>query len=96
MGEKRRKYELVMRKRDEFIKENEQQRRTRREKEEGINKERQEYRLDFFPFTYGERVEQRQAELREIRKNDFKDHLNITVSSKLEPKWQNNSQLKPS
>jgi len=71
LGDRRKKYELFMHKRDEFLKDNVTQRREKQEKEESDRQSYKEYRLNFFPFTYGEVIEQHQAELRETRKSEY-------------------------
>lgn len=71
LGDRRKKYELFMHKRDDFLKDNASQRREKQEKEESERQAYREYRLNFFPFTYGDVIEQYQAELRETRKSEF-------------------------
>ncbi len=53
-GDKRRKYELLMRKRDDFIRENHSFIQAKKEKKDREKQDYKEYKLNFFPFTYGE------------------------------------------
>jgi hypothetical protein len=52
--DRKRKYDLLMRKRDEFIRDNIVQKKERKEKEEKERLERKEERISFFPCTQGE------------------------------------------
>ena len=70
-GEHRRKYELLMGKRDEFVRDNTQQSIEKRDKKDRDRKEFLDYRPNFFPFTYGEEVESKRAKLRENLKEDL-------------------------
>ena len=74
-GERRRKYELLMRKRDEFVRDNTQQSIEKRDKKDRDRKEFLDYRPNFFPFTYGEEVESKRAKLRENLKEDLNRHI---------------------
>jgi len=71
IGENRRKYELLMRKRDEFVRDNSVKRKEKQDKEQRDRQEYKEYKLNFFPFTYGEEVEHHQAKLRDGLKEDY-------------------------
>ena len=85
-GERRRKYELLMRKRDEFVRDNTQQSIEKRDKKDRDRKEFLDYRPNFFPFTYGEEVESKRAKLRENLKKDL-NRLIQASSTKLKPSW---------
>lgn len=85
-GDKRRKYELVMRKREEFVKDNTVQSVEKREKKERERQEAVEYRPNFFPFTYGEEVEAKRAKLRDTLKDDLSRHMQESAS-KMKPNW---------
>jgi hypothetical protein len=74
-GERKRKYELLMRKRDEFVSDNTKQSVDKRHKKDRERKEFLDYRPNFFPFTYGEEVESKRAKLRENLKDEFHKHL---------------------
>jgi hypothetical protein len=85
-GERRRKYELLMRKRDEFVRDNTQQSIEKRDKKDRDRKEFLDYHPNFFPFTYGEEVESKRAKLRENLKEDLNRHIQAS-STKLKPSW---------
>ncbi len=53
-GDKRRKYELLMRKRDEFIRENNSYIQAKKDKKDKEKQDYREYKPNYFPFTYGE------------------------------------------
>lgn len=85
-GDRKRKYDLLMRKRDEFIRENSQQQRDRKEKEDRERQENRDYKLDFFPFTYGEKLEARRTKLYLDVKSEMKQQLEST-QSKTKAAW---------
>jgi hypothetical protein len=74
-GERRRKYELLMRKREEFVTDNTKQSADKRDKKDKERREFLDYRPNFFPFTHGEEVESQRARLRETLKDEFNRHL---------------------
>ena len=85
-GERKRKYELLMRKREEFVNDNSKQSVEKREKKDRERKEFLDYRPNFFPFTYGEVVESKRAKLRENLKDEFHKHVQSSAT-KLKPSW---------
>jgi hypothetical protein len=93
-GERRRKYDLMLRKRDEFIRDNSAQHLAKKTKEEIERKEFLDYRPNFFPFTYGEEVERQRAKLRENLKEQFHKHLSDS-GTKFKPAWQDKPREDP-
>lgn len=57
-NDKKRKYELLLQKREEFIRENSNQVQDRRDKSNQERKEFKEYKPTFFPFTHGEKLKE--------------------------------------
>jgi hypothetical protein len=47
-----------------------------------LNSEDKNYRLDFFPFTYGEEIEKKRMEQKELQNEDLKQYLSQTQGSK--------------
>ena len=78
IGERKRKYELLMHKRDEFLKDNTSQRREKQEKEDSEKQAFKDYKLNFFPFTNGDVIEEYQANIRETRKSEYQNHISAT------------------
>ncbi len=70
-SDRKRKYEMLIRKRDDFLKENSCQRKERKEKEDKDRQDFKEYKLNFFPFTYGEQYVKKQEKLKDVLKEDF-------------------------
>ena len=57
-----------MRMRNEFKKENEQRRHEKKEREKQMLSDNKEFKINFFPFTHGEHVENKRINQREDQK----------------------------
>ena len=81
-GERQRKYELLMRKRDEFVRDNTKQSIEKGDKKDRDRTEFLDYRPNFFPFTYGEEVESKRSKLRENQNGRFEPpYLSLLVQA---------------
>lgn len=54
MRDRNKKYEMLIKMKNEFVKENSQRRQEKVERDRRQFSEDKNYKLDFFPFTYGE------------------------------------------
>jgi hypothetical protein len=54
MNERRKKYELLLKLKTDFVKENEKKMKEKMERDKKERRDELDYRIDFFPFTYGE------------------------------------------
>lgn len=62
--ENRRKYDLLLKTRKEFVDENTKQRKEKRQRDAQEKQGNKDFKVNFFPFTYGDPIEKKRANLK--------------------------------
>lgn len=96
LSEKRKKYELLLKLRKDFVAENTKKNAEKKERDAKAKKEELDYRINYFPFTHGEKVEDKRRVDRIHRNRELQTYLSQTRSTHrrgLSQGWNQNTLL---
>lgn len=85
-NDRKRKYDLLMHKREEFVKDNSSYIQSKKEKRDKERLDYKEYKLNFFPFTHGEQLEDKRSQMKDTMKEELMRHMKYSAS-KMKAAW---------